>query len=276
MTSEAELKPNVINELIRSKNKNIYQEIGDVTKARYLISHRKKIGFADKTIGLSPEEIGKLKDIQPDFTLIHPDSSEALLQRYILLDYSSKDARARGEKVLRNNPNIISVSDNDVGMFSATTPDDPLFQNLNNYQWGLYELNIQNAWDKTKGHSYIGIVDSGLDVGNTDYPNAKNHPDLGNFRSQFSLAGSLNNTDMRGNCNANDESCGHGTHVAGLIAGKSDNNEGLAGICWNCSISMVRVERPIFQSGATPSESYRLCMELCHGISLYPAKQWQN
>lgn len=60
MTSEAELKPRVINELIRSKNKNIYQEIGDVTKARHLISHRKKIGFADKTIDLSPEEIGKL------------------------------------------------------------------------------------------------------------------------------------------------------------------------------------------------------------------------
>jgi len=41
----------------------------------------------------------------------------------------------------------------------------------------------------------------------------------------------------------------HGTHVAGIAAARSDNDKGIAGVCWNCRILPIRA-LPLTEGGA--------------------------
>ena len=44
---------------------------------------------------------------------------------------------------------------------------------------------------------------------------------------------------------------GHGTHCSGIASAATDNNIGMAGVCWNCSIMAVRVGYKCVSGGGT-------------------------
>lgn len=105
---------------------------------------------------------------------------------------------------------------------SDTVPDDGLWKN----QWGPKRVAAPKAWDTTKGST--GVVIAVLDTG-VDY----NHPDLqGMFVPGYDF---INRDD-----NPRDDH-GHGTAVAGVIAARTDNGRGQAGICWRCRVMPVKV-----------------------------------
>src|SRR5207248_1570267 len=102
-----------------------------------------------------------------------------------------------------------------------TTPNDTLWPD----QWGLRQLGLPVAWDLTRGASsvVVAVIDTGIDG---------NHPDL--------RGAVLRGLDVMngGTDTADDE--GHGTAVAGIIAARTDNHAGQAGVCWNCALLPIK------------------------------------
>lgn len=126
-----------------------------------------------------------------------------------------------GSEILFENIDSIKFADKTINL--SVTPNDTLF----NQQWNLQMMGVDNAWRFSTGSNkvLIGIEDTGLALdssGNT-------HPDL-------------RNTFVIGN-NYQDQSSGfsHGTLVEGVIAAKSNNGAGIAGINWNSDVEMVNV-----------------------------------
>jgi subtilisin family serine protease len=102
------------------------------------------------------------------------------------------------------------------------TVNDP----LSPFQYGLNKINAYGAWDVTTGSRSvkIAIVDSGI---------RSTHPD---FAGRV-----LPGYDFFNNDADPSDDVGHGTHVAGIAAAAGDNGEGIAGMCWQCSILPVKV-----------------------------------
>jgi hypothetical protein len=128
----------------------------------------------------------------------------------------------------------------------AITPTDPLIQEQEDkreYQWGLHTMNFPEAWDYVRGHAYIAMLDTGINM---------SHPDLqANFRPHLSYDFYNNRhdvdeltPDIRPPFVANDL-VGHGTHVAGIIAATTNNGIGGAGTCWHCSLMVGKISYPV-------------------------------
>ena len=140
---------------------------------------------------------------------------------------------------LRETPGVKAVSEDKVKTF-ARTPNDPNFSQ----QWYLrpwqpgssrYGINAEAAWDKTQG-SEDAIV-AVLDTGKID------HPDLvGKWLPGWDFVDDDSNpTDPGLTPGDTDPSGWHGTTIAGVIAGATNNGLGIAGINWNTKILPVRV-----------------------------------
>lgn len=105
-------------------------------------------------------------------------------------------------------------------------------------QYALDVVNANEAWGISMGKASvtIAIVDSGVDL---------DHPDL-----KAKLVKPKSTVDA----SAKDD-MGHGTHVAGIAAAITNNNEGIAGLAANAKIMPVRVlGGPSGGSAATVAE----------------------
>jgi serine protease len=103
----------------------------------------------------------------------------------------------------------------------GTTPNDPRY----NEQWNLKAIDIEKAWQKTKGK---GIVVAVIDTGVSRVEDLKNT----NFVKGYDF---VNDRE-----DASDDN-GHGTHVAGTIAQSTNNNFGVAGVAYEASIMPLKV-----------------------------------
>jgi len=102
-------------------------------------------------------------------------------------------------------------------------PSDTYYDN----QWALPAIDIQGAWDITKGSSnvMVAVIDSGVN---------RSHPDLAgaDIRSGWDYI-------IDGPCQY--DSTGHGTKVTGIIGAQTDNGEGIAGVNWDVAIVPLNV-----------------------------------
>lgn len=143
-------------------------------------------------------------------------------------------------ELLRLNPDVEFAEPNNYVRI-AVTPNDRYFE----LQYALYnpggllsipgspqgksraDIRAPEAWEETKGAKevVIGVVDSGVDL---------LHPDI--MTKMRSSGRDLVNNDF----DATDDH-GHGTHVSGIAAAATNNNEGIAGVAWNCEILPLKV-----------------------------------
>jgi type VII secretion-associated serine protease mycosin len=93
-------------------------------------------------------------------------------------------------------------------------PNDSFYPS---YQWNMPIIDMEKAWDISKGKDNIkvAVIDTGVEL---------NHPE---FKGKLTAGYNV----LTGSGNANDDN-GHGTHVTGVIAAHINNKEGIAGMTW--------------------------------------------
>ncbi len=217
---------------IASGDSNSIDLYGPVVSSTYLIGDRRMIGVLD-----SAEQNAKEgEDPVRDWSLLHPDSVEAKLQRYLVLEYADEASMNIALAALESNPDIESVGVDSPSQYAAS-PNDTYYADNVNRQWGLFDLNLEGAWDKAKGHAYIGNPDSGLQTDHEDLV-ANFRPSLSRDIPSFPGVGT-------GYDNVGSDTsvgyAGHGTHTTGVIAARSNNSLGVAGVCWYCSVAFGKM-----------------------------------
>ena len=150
------------------------------------------------------------------------------LNRYLVLGWESGAAPRTPEVLdqilgqLRQAP-AIEEAERNAGGKGDMTPDDPDFPD----QWHHFAINSTSAWDYVTGAPdvLIAVIDSGISPDNDDF--------------DYSLIDHYWDY-VEGDADPQDE-CGHGTHVAGIIAAQANNANKIAGLAWNCRILNCRV-----------------------------------
>lgn len=109
-----------------------------------------------------------------------------------------------------------------VGLGAGPAVAAPTNDPLSGEQWGLTDIKAPDAWDKGAGAGIrVAVVSSGV---------AK-HQDL-----TAQLDGGIDATGT----DANKDTEGRGTHLAGIVAAATNNNEGIAGVAPNARLLPVK------------------------------------
>ncbi len=108
----------------------------------------------------------------------------------------------------------------------SLVPNDPLYSS----QWNMGKINAPSAWDITMGSSSIivAVIDTGMDIA---------HPD----RPQNLILGADYIVDPTGATPVSGDPHGHGTHVSGIVAARTNNAIGVAGVAPGVSLMAIRV-----------------------------------
>ncbi len=134
------------------------------------------------------------------------------------------DATAAPEVIaeLQANLDILEVTP-DYPLELTWTPNDPAYGQGS--QWSLDKIGADVAWEFSTGQTItVAVIDSGIDP---------NHPDLvGRTVPGYNFIGK--NTDTT-------DLCGHGTHVAGIVAAEADNAAGMVGVAPKAVIMPLKV-----------------------------------
>jgi subtilisin family serine protease len=139
--------------------------------------------------------------------------------------YAVRTAASRRDAALRRlaaAPAVAAAEKEVVVGISRTTPNDAVWP----YQSGFRKIGLPEAWELTHGSANIvvAVIDTGVNPAQPD------------------LAGAVlpGHDFLNGDGDAADDE-GHGTAVAGVIAARGNNSEGVAGVCWLCKILPVKV-----------------------------------
>ncbi len=183
------------------------------------------VDFADGTDKARYDEIEKSWGIDVEFNSVasqktgltvgrvQADTPEAL--EALLAQIRAHPEVERAEPLFRYAANFV--------------PDDPLFDK----QWNFEAIGLRRAWDVSRGQGVtVAVIDTGIAY--EDHGEFRTVPDLRGAR--FAPGYDFVNDDAH----ANDDH-GHGTHVAGTIAQRTDNGEGVAGIAFEATLMPLKV-----------------------------------
>lgn len=129
------------------------------------------------------------------------------------------------QKFIKNS--LIDYIEPDFVAQAVETPNDTYYSN----QWGLPKVKADLAWSVSHGLSSVkvAIVDTGID---------SSHPDIsGKVQAAANCTTSSGCTALSSSVDDN----GHGTHVAGIAAARTNNNLGVSGIGYDTSLISVKV-----------------------------------
>jgi thermitase len=151
-----------------------------------------------------------------------------------------------------NNNLLVDYAEPNSSVQVFYTPNDPGFAQQSN---ALSAMQIPEAWDLTQGNgALVAVIDTGVDTIHTDLngalwtnPGETGIDANGNDKRTNSIDDDNDGyvDDWQGwnfvdNSNHPGDDNGHGTHLAGIIAGRMDNNEGMAGIAPQAQVMALK------------------------------------
>lgn len=163
------------------------------------------------------------------------------------------DKGASGEAALKimaalaANPDVEYVEPDARMTIQQVAPNDPRYGE----QWHYFEstagMNLPNAWSIGSGS---GITVAVIDTGRTPHPDLDSNTVAGyDFISDATAARDGNGRDSNpndegdwttGQCGPASNSSWHGTHVAGTVAGVTNNGVGIAGVAFGARVQHLR------------------------------------
>ena len=154
---------------------------------------------------------------------------------------SLEDLRAR----LRSSDRVQRVEDDGPIAISKNANDPGVSEQYAIKQKDDHDIDAPGAWSERTSCAKVAVLDTGVQ---TDHPDLKGNlwentkdpsngrDDDGNGVIDDRFGGDL--VDGKG---SGDDQQGHGTHVAGIIGARGNNDRGIAGLCWSVKIVAVRV-----------------------------------
>lgn len=164
---------------------------------------------------------------------VNIDINIANFRRILLLKFleaQTEDSVLEYVDSLRNNEEIDYVGPDYISYESAIEPND--FEYKEDNQWAIDSLELQEAWEFTKGTEdiVVGVIDTGIDGSHEDLDEPTNN----NLHRDFSGYETIT-------LEIPIDSQMHGTHVAGIIGAESNNEIGVSGTCWNITLVSLRI-----------------------------------
>ncbi|HYI81235.1 MAG TPA: S8 family peptidase [Thermoleophilaceae bacterium] len=167
--------------------------------------------------------------------------------RLTLVEPRSGIALSLLRKRLADHPDV-AYAEPDYYQFAhaVKAPNDPLYP----LQWAVadspsgYDIDAPTAWAQRTSCAKVAIVDTGID---TDHPdlvaNLYKSKDKPNNGKDDDKNGYVDDTygynAIKGKGSGEDDD-GHGTHVAGIVAGRANDAVGVSGICWSAKLMPVK------------------------------------